>query len=323
MKDLPESLKCQDCGSEDIFYDEVRAEMICANCGRVVEMRIVDSGPEWRAYNYEEQRERERVGAPVTPMKSDKGLRTHIGYHPRRDYRGESLSPVQQRKFNILNTLNQQASNAKDRNLRQAIREIERISSQLGIPENIQQAAVLLYRKAMVMDLIRGRSINGIAAACLFIACRQNGIPRNLKEFASVLDIDIHELGKYIRTVSQHMNVRFTKPNIRAIIDTLGRQMGFSISTILLAIKVIEEAEKKNLTIGKNPTNLAAAALYLAGIQNGERKTQQEVAKAAKTTPVTIRNRFKELAQAIDIAALKKELDREKKSLSKKQLVRR
>lgn len=320
MSDL---IKCKDCGSEDIFYDEGRAEMICANCGRVVEMRLVDSGPEWRAYNYEEQRERERVGAPATPMKSDKGLKTHIGYHPRRDYRGESLSPMQQRKFNILNTLNQQATDAKDRNLRQAIREIERISSQLGIPENIQQAAVLLYRKAMERDLIRGRSINGIATACLFIACRQNGVPRNLKEFSTVLDMDINDLGKYIRTVIQQLNVRFTKPNIRIFIDKLGRQMGFSTPTILLAIKIIEEAEKKNLTIGKNPTNLAAAALYLAGIQNGERKTQQEVAKVAKTTPVTIRNRFKELAQAIDIASLKKELDNEKKSPAERQIARR
>ncbi len=46
--------------------------------------------------------------------------------------------------------------------------------------------------------------------------------------------------------------------------------------------------------------SLAAAALYISTIQTGERRTQQEIATIAKITPVTIRNRFKELVKILD-----------------------
>ncbi len=46
---------------------------------------------------------------------------------------------------------------------------------------------------------------------------------------------------------------------------------------------------------------MSAAALYIAGVLLGERRTQREVAEVAGVTEVTIRNRYKEMAEELDI----------------------
>ena len=46
---------------------------------------------------------------------------------------------------------------------------------------------------------------------------------------------------------------------------------------------------------------LAAAALYVACVMNGENKTQKDVAEAAGVTEVTIRNRYKGLKSSLNI----------------------
>jgi transcription initiation factor TFIIB len=46
---------------------------------------------------------------------------------------------------------------------------------------------------------------------------------------------------------------------------------------------------------------LAAAALYVACVLEGEDKTQKDIAEAAAVTEVTIRNRYKGLKMALKI----------------------
>lgn len=61
-----EILECKNCGSTDIVADENRGELICEKCGYVLETRLIDEGPEWRAFNSEERDKRSRVGSPST-----------------------------------------------------------------------------------------------------------------------------------------------------------------------------------------------------------------------------------------------------------------
>lgn len=49
------------------------------------------------------------------------------------------------------------------------------------------------------------------------------------------------------------------------------------------------QVKKRGLT-GKDPRGLAAAALYMACNQNGEKKIQKDIAIVAGTTEVTLRN---------------------------------
>ena len=60
-------------------------------------------------------------------------------------------------------------------------------------------------------------------------------------------------------------------------------------------IKVLREAQEHEESAGKDPMGLAAAALYLSCVKNGEDRTQRDIAEAANVTEVTIRNRYKGL----------------------------
>jgi len=57
-------------------------------------------------------------------------------------------------------------------------------------------------------------------------------------------------------------------------------------------------------TSGRGPTGIAAAALYVASLIHGEKRTQREVADVAGVTEVTIRNRYKELIKKLKLAKI-------------------
>ena len=61
------------------------------------------------------------------------------------------------------------------------------------------------------------------------------------------------------------------------------------------ALEILKKAEEGKISAAKDPMGLAAAALYVACVMNGENKTQKDVAEAAGVTEVTIRNRYKGL----------------------------
>ena len=67
------------------------------------------------------------------------------------------------------------------------------------------------------------------------------------------------------------------------------------------AAVILRDAKMGGLTAGKDPTGLAAAAIYIAGISNGERRTQRRIAEVAHVTEVTVRNRYKELVRELEI----------------------
>ncbi|MDK2782335.1 MAG: transcription initiation factor [Archaeoglobi archaeon] len=77
--------------------------------------------------------------------------------------------------------------------------------------------------------------------------------------------------------------------------------LGLSSRVQQKAIEILKQAQEKELTSGRGPTGVAAAAIYISSVLCGERRTQREVAEVAGITEVTIRNRYKELAEKLDI----------------------
>jgi transcription initiation factor TFIIB len=67
------------------------------------------------------------------------------------------------------------------------------------------------------------------------------------------------------------------------------------------ALEILKQADDKELTSGRGPTGVSAAAIYIASILCNERRTQREVADIAGVTEVTIRNRYKELTEKLNI----------------------
>ena len=293
---------CSECGSTDIHTDYNRGETICSNCGIVISFRNIDQGPEWRAFTNEECNKRSRVGSPSTFRVHDKGLSTVIDWHDKDAY-GKNLTPKQKAQIYRLRKwqIRTRVQSSMDRNLALAMAELERLSSQLGIPRGVKEMAAVLYRRAMDKRLIQGHSIDAMVAAALYAACRKHKVPRKLGEITEYSRIRWKVVARCYRLLLEKLGVIVPQVSPANYIPRLGAELVLSELTQRKAAMMLSLAREKGITVGKDPTGLAAAALYIAAILEGERRTQRAIAKVAHVTEVTIRNRYKELVKELNI----------------------
>ena len=291
---------CPECSGR-LVDDEERAETICEDCGLVVEEDLIDPGPEWRAFNPQEKDRKSRVGAPTTTMMHDKGLSTNIGWQDKDAY-GKSLSPRQREKMQRLRRWNERfrTRNSKERNLKQALGEIDRMASALGLPENVREMASVIYRRALNDDLLPGRSIEGVATAALYASARQTGTPRSLDEISDVSRVDKMELTRTYRYIVRQLGLEVQPADPVSYLPRFTSELGLSEEAERRARELLQAAKKDGLHSGKSPVGLAAAAIYAAALLTNEKVTQSEVSKVTDVSEVTIRNRYKELLESAE-----------------------
>ncbi|MEE8168299.1 MAG: transcription initiation factor IIB [Candidatus Hydrothermarchaeales archaeon] len=293
---------CPECGSRSLSRDYDRAEIVCNDCGLVIDEKIIDLGPEWRAFDHEQRTKRSRVGAPMTYTIHDKGLSTVIDWR-NKDCYGRDIAPGKRAQLYRLRKWQQRirVSNATERNLAFALTELDRVASRLALTKNVREAAAVVYRRAVEKGLIRGRSIEGVAAASLYAACRQCKVPRTLDEIADSAKMNRKEIGRTYRFVSRELNINLKPTTPIDYVPRFGSELTLSGEVQSKAIEILKKAMDQELTSGRGPTGVSAAAIYIASVLLGERRTQREVADVAGVTEVTIRNRYKELAERLDI----------------------
>ena len=293
---------CPVCNSTERFVDNSRAEVCCARCGLVLDENLIDSGPEWRAFDHEQRDKRTRTGAPLTYTISDKGLNTTIDWKDK-DIHGHKIPERNKAQIYRLRKWNKRmrVSGAGERNLAFALSELDRDSSRLGIPRSVREDAAIIYRSAAKNKLIRGRSIEVVVASALYAACRRCNIPRTLDEIAIASNVSKKQVGKTYRFLSRELNIKLKPTSPSDYISRFASKLGLSGEVQAKAIEIINKAVKAGLSSGKGPTGVAAAALYIASLLLGERKTQKEVSEISGVTEVTIRNRYKELSEKIDM----------------------
>ena len=200
---------CPECGGRQLVHDYERAELVCQSCGLVLDDDFIDRGPEWRAFDHDQRMKRSRVGAPMTFTIHDKGLSTMIDWRNRDSY-GRAISSKNRAQLYRLRKWQRRirVSNATERNLAFALSELDRMASALGLPRNVRETAAVVYRDAVDKNLIRGRSIEGVAAAALYAACRQCNVPRTLDEIAEVSRVSRKEIGRTYRFISRELGLK-------------------------------------------------------------------------------------------------------------------
>ncbi|MFO7925434.1 MAG: transcription initiation factor IIB [Halobacteriota archaeon] len=293
---------CPECGAR-LEADSEHGETVCTECGLVVEEDEIDRGPEWRAFDSAEKDQKSRVGAPTTNMMHDKGLSTNIGWQDKDAY-GKQLSTRQRQKMQRLRTWNERfrTRDSKERNLKQALGEIERMASALGLPENVRETASVIYRRALSENLLPGRSIEGVATAALYTAARQAGVPRSLDEIERVSRVDRMELTRTYRYIIRELNLEVKPADPESYIPRFVSDLDLSDEVERRARDLIDAARGDGILSGKSPVGLAAAAVYAAALLCNEKVTQNDVSGVADISEVTIRNRYKELLEAGEVA---------------------
>ncbi|RDZ65198.1 transcription initiation factor IIB 2 [Haloferax sp. Atlit-12N] len=290
---------CPECGSESLVADSEHGETVCDDCGLVVEEDEIDHGPEWRAFNSSEKDQKSRVGAPTTNMMHDKGLSTNIGWQNKDAY-GRSLSSRQREKMQRLRTWNERfrTRDSKERNLKQALGEIDRMASALGLPDNVRETASVIYRRALDDDLLPGRSIEGVATSALYAAARMADTPRSLDEITSVSRVEKDEIARTYRYVVRELKLEIKPADPEQYVPRFASDLGLSDESERRARQLLKNAKEQGVHSGKSPVGLAAAAVYAASLLTNEKVTQNEVSEVANISEVTIRNRYHELLEA-------------------------
>jgi transcription initiation factor TFIIB len=261
------SSSCPECGGKTISVQE-KGEIVCGQCGLVVNERILDtSHSDKRAFTKQEKQKRERTGSPISILLPDMGLSTIID-------KTKIKSPDLKRaaKWNSRMTWDK-------RNMLIATTELKRIASNLNLPDHVKKAAIRLYINAFKMKLLRGRSINGMVAACLYFTCRECKIPRTLQEILEESSISAKNVRRCYRTLIRELNADVEK----------------------MTIKILQVFISNNSTSGKDPKGLCAGALYLVSKKKNKRVSQKDIANIVGITEVTLRSRYKELVNKINI----------------------
>lgn len=288
---------CPECRGK-ISKDPDRGGVTCENCGLVFDENPVDRGPEWHAYTSDERDDKSRVGAPTTQLLHDKGLSTTIGWRDEDAY-GQSVSARKRAQLHRLRTWDERlrTKNPRERNFKQALGEISRMASALGLPKPVRETAAVVYKRAVNENLLPGRSIEGMATASLYAAAREHGMPRTLSEFAGVSRVEKIRIQRAYRYLSRELGLEIEPEDPMQYLPKFASSLEVSDEAERLSRELLEVAMNNAVHSGKSPAGLAAAALYAATHLANEQLTQEAVSDVSNVSRVTIRNRYQELLE--------------------------
>ncbi|MEM2025301.1 MAG: transcription initiation factor IIB, partial [Desulfurococcaceae archaeon] len=240
-------------------------------------------------------------GGPITPTVHDMGFTTAIDYADR-DAAGRTLV---NKKYQLYKLRKWQARTriltSVERNLAQAMNELDRLADLLNLPSYIREEVAKIYREAVEKGLVRGRSIESVIAAAVYLACRMRKLPRTLDEIEEYSRVSRKEIARCYRLLLRELRIKVATSDPADFVPRIAHALGLSGSVVRVAIEILNKAREGGVLGGKDPVGLAAAAIYLACEKLGEERSQKEIANVAGVTEVTVRNRCKELMKALSM----------------------
>ena len=279
---------CPEC---DGRIETTSGERVCTECGLVVEADRIDHGPEWRSFD-DDETDPKRTGAPRTRSRHDRGLSTEIG-------RSTRVAGRKRRRLARMRTQHNRAQIAtkRDRNRVYAYTEVRRLVGALELPTSLQETACALFDSAQDARLLRGRSIEGFAAACVYVACRTADVPRTVAEVCTAAKATEAEHRAAFDAMNRELGLPIGPTAPAEYLPRLASDLDCSATTEARARDLADRAVSEGIANGRNPVGVAAACVYTADRQRGGDCTQAAVAAAADVTPVTVRRTYLDLTR--------------------------
>ena len=283
---------CPECGG---IVRTNSIETTCEDCGLVIDDRPINHGPEWRSFDGAEQRTRERTGTPLTPTRHDRGLSSEIGYNV--DGKGNTLSGQKRRHLARLRREHKrgQWTTRAEQNLAHGLGEAQRVASALDLSKSLREQACRLYRTATHEDLIRGRSIEAMATASVYAACRCNSLPRTLTEVVEVARVPREDVERAYTVLNRDLKLPTVPMEPAEYIPRIVSALDLSPAVQQRAIKFAKAMTAAGATSGCKPMGAAAACIYQVTQERSGRITQEALAEAADVSAVTVRARWNQL----------------------------
>lgn len=282
---------CPECNNSKIISDFNKGEDICAECGVIIEDNLEYPGYDFNYKTYNIENTNKGIGTSL--VQCDKGLSTEI---PLVNF-DASGSPLNTRQLTNARTLRHWDKVAKnnrsiDRNYRTAFPILLRIKDRLSLNETIMEKSAYYYRRIVDLKLTKGRSIEKFVGACVYLTCREFGLPRTLEEISIAIGVEKVDIGKHYRILVDKLNVQVSPVDSAFYLNKIANNVGISRRTLQKATEMMSEVKEHSLNEGKDPAALSTAVLYAACIDQGENKRQRKIAQAGEISVVTLRKRF-------------------------------
>src|ERR671918_352329 len=300
--------------SSNIITDHESGEYICGNCGLVLSAeKAQETRPEWRTFNSEQSNiNRIRTGMPTSLARHDMGLSTIIG-RTDKDYNGNRIATSIKSTIDRLRILDYrtQLYSSTDRSLKKAFYELDKLKDKLVLPDSVVEKTAYIYRKAQSRGMIRGRTVSAMLAAAIYIACREIGVGKTLRDIAQGTNVKPQTLSQSYRILLTELDIKTPMLDPMRCVVKAANKMKLSERITRQALNIMQTAVRKEASAGKNPMGLAAAVLYISflnnnineSINNNKRnennnngkRSQTSFAQAAGITDVTLRHTIKDL----------------------------
>lgn len=284
-----------------MLTDGTTGERYCESCGFVIVERLEDARPERRSF-LDDHNNTSRTGSPSSLAIHDKGLATMIGY-VNKDSTGKTLSASMKQNINRLRIWDgrSQTQENADKNLKHAFMELGKLKDKLTLPDAVVEKTAHIYRKAMAKKLVRGRSIPSVLAAATYAACRDAGMPRTLNDVSDALNIKRKDISKNYRMLVNELDLKMPLVDSISCMSKIASRVGVGEKVKRYALEILRKANSMEITAGKDPMGLAAAALYISCVKHHVKISQREISIASGVTEVTIRNRHRGLRESLDL----------------------
>src|ERR671919_165124 len=301
--------------SSNIITDHESGEYICGNCGLVLSAeKAQEIRPEWRTFNSEQSNiNRIRTGMPTSLARHDMGLSTIIG-RTDKDYNGNRIATSIKSTIDRLRILDYrtQLYSATDRSLKRAFAELDSLRDKLALPDSVVEKTAYIYRKAQERGLVRGRTVSAMLAAAIYIACREIGVGKTLRDIAQGTNVKPQTLSQSYRILLTELDIKTPMLDPMRCVVKAANKMKLSERITRQALNIMQTAVRKEASAGKNPMGLAAAVLYISYLNNNinesisnnnkknennnnGKRSQTSFAQAAGITDVTLRHTIKDL----------------------------
>lgn len=299
--DLAIRLICPECKDPNpkIIEEFGSGDLVCGTCGLVLGDRIVDTRSEWRTFANDEGDDPSRVGAASDPlMDGIEQLDTLISFRDNNTGIARELQRAASRS----------SASRAERNLLSAFREISNMCDSFSLPKTISDIAKQLYKRSDEEKLLRGKSLDAVIAACIFIACRQAHVPRTFREICQLTRVPKKTIGQCYKALEQAFNLTPGAGAASLQGEKSGSVPGTGAEDLLvrycnhldlppnvqsIASDIIIEARKHGIAAGRSPVSIAGAAIFFACHLLGKTKNIKDIGAVAGVSDGTMRLVYK------------------------------
>ena len=175
-----------------------------------------------------------------------------------------------------------------------------------------------MYRKAQQRGLIRGRTVSAMLAAAIYIACREMGVGKTLKDIAQGTNVKTKSLSQSYRILLTELDIKAPMLDPMRCIAKVANRIHLHERITRQGMDIMHTAIREEASAGKNPMGLAAAVLYISYLNdnindsvhnnsksnesnNNSKRSQSTFAQAAGVTDVTLRHTIKDLKNKLPL----------------------